>query len=70
MREANEEFSQLNNELNNIAGPTPNRPNNPNIPARSQPTESAPAAFPDNKIGPPKVEDEPKPNEDDQESNA
>ncbi len=68
MREANEEFNQLNNELNNISGSVPGRPNNPNMPARSLPVDTAPAVAPENKIEPPKSE--PKTNEDDRQSNA
>ena len=44
MREANDEFNQIGNELNNASNPTVGRSNNPNNPPRSQPIP------PDNKI--------------------
>jgi hypothetical protein len=56
MREANEDLNKINDELKSSALPGTKRPNTPNIPARSQPIESAPAAFPDNKIAPPATE--------------
>jgi sec-independent protein translocase protein TatB len=58
MREANEELDQLNNE---IRGQPPQRPNNPTLPARSQP-------LPDNSIAPPRTES--KPDEDERDINA
>ncbi len=72
MREANEELNQVNNQINegiNSASlSAPARPNNLNMPPRSQPLTSPPAVFPENKIAPPKVE--PQPDEADQEKNA
>jgi Sec-independent protein translocase protein TatA len=58
MRDANDELNQINNE---IVGNPPRRPNNPNPPPRSQ-------AFPDNQIA--SSRPEPRPEEDDQESDA
>jgi sec-independent protein translocase protein TatB len=58
MRDANDELNQINNE---IMGDPPRRPNNPNPVPRSQ-------AFPDNQIAPSKPE--PRPEEDDRESDA
>jgi len=58
MRDANDELNQINNE---IMGNPPGRPMDPNPPPRSQ-------SFAENQIAPPKPQ--PKPEEDDQESNA
>lgn len=68
MREANDELDQINKEIKAASDLTPARPNNPNIPPRSQPMTSPPAVFPDNKISPPKAESTN--NEDDKQSNA
>ena len=62
MREANDEFNQIGNELNNASNPTVDRSNNPNNPPRSQPIP------PDNKIAPRTVE--PKTSESGQEKDA
>lgn len=67
MREANDEVNKIGKELNNVSPPaprhgeqtanrqdgTPNRPNNPNSPPRSQPI---PENSPENKLAPPIVE--------------
>ena len=72
MREANEELNQVNKQINeeiNPASPSaPARPNNLNMPPRSQPPASPPSVFPENKIAPPKTG--PKPDGADQEKNA
>jgi len=68
MREANDELNQINKEITSASPSASARPNNPNIPSRSQPLTSAPTVFPDNKISPPKTES--KNNEDDKQSNA
>jgi sec-independent protein translocase protein TatB len=69
MREANEEINQINNQIKSGINNASNRPNNPNPqPPLSQAMTSAPVIFPDNKIAPPKVENNEK--EPDQESNA
>ena len=75
MREANEEVNQIGNELNKTTNSVlrqtshqdsaAGRPNNPNIPSRSQPM---PATPPENKIAPPAAES--KTNESDPEKNA
>ena len=62
MREANDEFNQIGNELNNASNPTVGRSNNPNNPPRSQPIP------PDNKIASRTVE--PKTSESGQEKDA
>lgn len=69
MREANDELDQINKEIKTASDLTPARPNNPNIPPRSQPMTSAPAVFPENKISPP-PKAESTDNEDDKQSNA
>ena len=70
MREANEELGKLDNEIKGASGPAPARPNNPNMPPRSQPMTSPPAAFPQNKIAPPTEETKPEDGADDPEKNA
>ena len=62
MREANDEFNQIGNELNNASNLTVGKSNNPNNPPRSQPIP------PDNKIAPRTVE--PKTSESGQEKDA
>ncbi|MCE9645256.1 MAG: twin-arginine translocase TatA/TatE family subunit [Chloroflexi bacterium] len=61
MREANEELNQIGNQMNNGPTPAPGRPNNPNVPFRSQPV-------PENKIIPPAAE--PKADESDPQDHA
>jgi sec-independent protein translocase protein TatB len=69
MREANDELGKLDNEIKGASNSAPVRPNNPNMPSRSQPMPSTPPLVPQNKIAPPfeetKTEDG-----DDQEPNA
>jgi len=73
MRDANNELNQIGNELKGATNLTDGRPNNLNIPPRSQPTIPTiptPAnTVSENKITPP-VPAETKPNESDPEKNA
>lgn len=70
MREANEEMNKLDNEIKGATGSAPIRPNNPNMPPRSQPMTSPPPAFPQNQIAPPAKESKNEEGADDQEKNA
>lgn len=70
MRDANEELSKLDNEIKGASGSAPARPNSAVMPPRSQPMNSTPTVFPDNKIAPPTEKPKPEEGADDPEKNA